>query len=190
MPTPRNHTHILRLEADGLQDDYYKQHEASCDICFNDETSDCGLDEASATVSNSEANLRAISPTSIIRTAVCRHVFHERCLVKWLQEQREHRLHGNCPMCRGLLVFNPKAIACARTSEAHSSSSPSHSTTMTQTQSRDDEPTPPPAFNTTHTPGDALEREGSQLERANAVARQRVIYELITRLQQTLPKIE
>ena len=182
MPTSRSHTHILRLEAIQLQDDYYKQHETVCDICFNDETSDCGLDEASATVSNSEANLRAISPTSIIRTAVCRHVFHERCLKKWLQEQTTHRLHGNCPMCRGLLIFNPRAIACARTSEAHR-------TATTQRRSRDDESTTPSAFRTTHTQGDALERERLQPEEPTALARQRVIYELTVEMQRSLREL-
>ena len=190
MPTSRTDDHILRYRANNLPDDYYKQYKIVCNICYNDEKADCGLEEASTPISDMEANIRATLPTSTIHATVCRHVFHERCLTKWLQEQTNRRLHGNCSMCRSMLVFNSTAIACARHSEAHSSSSPSHSAAITQRRSRDDEPAIPSAFHTTHTQGDAFEREGLQLEEQTAVAQQPVINGLIVGQRQHLRELD
>lgn len=108
MSTSRTETHMFgRFPYIVLQDNYFQEHETVCVICYNDTTADFELQDATPATPDPENNIRAISPTSTIQLGVCQHVFHERCLVKWLQDQTSRFLHGNCPMCRRMLIFNP-----------------------------------------------------------------------------------
>jgi hypothetical protein len=112
MSTSRVGTYILGgFLAELLPDNYYQLHETVCDICYNAEASDCELDETSPTVNDIESHLHGILPTSTVRPLICQHVFHEKCLVAWLNDQTSRRLDGNCPMCRRRLIHNPAAIA-------------------------------------------------------------------------------
>ncbi len=112
MSTSRVGTYILGgFLATLLPDNYYQLHEIVCDICYNAESSDCEPYETSPTANGIESHLCGISPTSTVRPLICQHVFHEKCLITWLNDQTSRRLHGNCPMCRRRLIHNPDAIA-------------------------------------------------------------------------------
>jgi hypothetical protein len=88
-----------------LEDDYYCCSDTECDICRTDREAD-----SPKTEEDPENNLNAIPRTSVVKTSVCCHDFHEVCLVSWIHSQIQEQLHGTCPKCRGELLFNPSAM--------------------------------------------------------------------------------
>jgi hypothetical protein len=87
-----------------LPPNHYRATNTSCSICH---CADRAVDPPWTSLSS---QMTHISPTHIIRTHDCNHIFHELCLHTWVATQLEsygvnvQAHHVTCPMCRTVLL--------------------------------------------------------------------------------------